>query len=403
MKRPAAAKGSKAAPAGAPGADRFALLFDVRFQHGFYNDADGRCPDLKAVPTPACAEAMRALGMLFRDGRSGFGVFIAPSRVPALLDYVAARPGGWAWLSFLLVPTTPLFVGLTKLPITTNFATQGLHVSNLQVSEQGGGLVFGNAPTLGEEGLCAVAGSTLSVAVAAGGSASLSDLTGQALAEGSAQAGATNVAFSLAGRPYGYYTASASGKRAKASVGALHLPAGTACVGLIDLVLAQPADGSGTAAAFPLPPLQPAGSGAAPAKVTPKPVSLTLAFAPRDTVWQYYVVSKSPGAKFAQNLQISGAAAGAADTGGQGEGVSFKKSAQPLPNGDQAVLFESEVGLTLMRRSTYAFKLSGQRLGPDGSRSPIRVDRLPVAPPTPVWPEEGGDALGGRSEIYVYV
>ncbi len=398
MKSPLAAKGPKAGPSGVAGAgggaDRFTLLFDVRFQHGFYNDADGRCPDLKAVPTPTCAETMRALGLLFRDDDSGFGVFITPSRVPALLDYVRGRPGGWAWLSFLLVPTNRLFVGLTRLPITTNFTTQGLHVSNLQVSAQDGGLVLGRKPTLGEEGLCPVTGTTLSVPVSAGASATLSDLSGLPLAESAA--GASTASFSLAGRPYGYYTAATSGKGAKTSVGALYLPAGASTVGTIDLVLAQPTAKTGTVAAFPLPPLQPTVPGGAAVEVTPKPVSLILAFAPRDTVWQYYVVSKGAAGQFAQTLQVSGGR-------DKLEDVAFKKSSQVLPNGDQAVLFESKVGLTLMRRSPYAFKLSGQRLGPDGSRNPVKIDRLPVAPATPVWPAQGGSGLGGRSEIYVYV
>lgn len=359
-------------------------LFNIAFAHGYYNDRGGVCPDFAVVPTPACADLMASLGLLFRDLGTGFAVLVEAAKVDALVAWLKAH--GWTWLSFQLVSTNAGFVGITNLPITTNTLDQNLHVSNLVTASVNGVPSFGAGSPTGAEAFFPLTGAALAVAAPAGSTVNLSDLSGATVASATAQGGA-GVAFNLTPFPAGYYTvafASAAGKPAAAPKGApagyLYTP-GQPGFGLIDLLLAQPGKGMGTPSAFPV--VLPAGM--------ISPVALTLAFAPRDTFWRYYIVSPATRGVLSPDLAITG------------KNANFTRSSAPLPNGEQAVVFASGTPLTLQRRSTYRFSLSGQRQAPNGGRDGIAVSPLPTAPAAPVWPAASGDPLTGASEIYVYV
>lgn len=358
-------------------------LFTVAFAHGYYNDRGGVCPDFAVVPTQACASLMASLGLLFKDLGTGFVVLVEAARVDALVAWLKADDGRrWTWLSFQLVSTNVNFIGLTNLPITTNTLDQNLHVSNLVTKSAN----FGDGKPTGAEAFFPLTGAALAVASPSGATATLCDLSGAPVATTSAQGGA-GATFNLGPFPAGYYTVAftnAAGKPVAAPKGApagyVYTP-GQPGFGLIDLLLAQPAKGVGTPSAFPV--VLPAGM--------ISPVSLTLAFAPRDTFWRYYIVSPSTRGVLSPDLAITGPAA------------DFTRSSEPLPNGEQAVVFASGKPLTLQRHSKYRFSLSGQRQAPNGGRDGITVNPLPTAPPAPVWPAASGDPLTGASEIYVYV
>jgi hypothetical protein len=381
----------------------FTPLFTVQFQHGYYNATGGKCPDFKVVPTPDCAKRMASLGMLFKDLGAGFVVMIATSRVSALIDYVTGRyssesPGAgyWTWLSFLLVPANPDFIGFTSLPITTNPMLQNLHLSNIAImaSEDQYSLA-GSTGTA--QSFYPVTGASLAVPVPQGLTAALADLSGKPVNAGAA-AGDSGVTFDLTSLPYGYYTLgfrNAQGQAVptpKSYGGAtawLYVPASPQSLCVLDLLLTQPAPNTGLPAAYPIPVLPvPPGSGTPATQL--QPVTLTLPFDARGTYWSYYIVPQSPG-QLSEDLAISGT------------GTSFSKSSEQLPNGDQAVLFTAGTALPLSQVSSYKFTLSGQRQGVNGSRDDIAVNWLPSAPPTPVWPAPSGEALAGSSEIYVYV
>ncbi|MEG3147756.1 hypothetical protein U1839_24160 [Sphingomonas sp. RT2P30] len=369
-------------------------LFDVAFSHGYYNDRGGACPDFAVAPTTGCATLMESLGLLFKDQGTGFVVLADAARIPALIAWLktntrASGPGKgcWAWLSFQLVSNNTNFVGITNLPITTNTLDSNLHVANLATASASGTLTFGAGVPTGAEAFFPLTGAALSIDVPAGSTVSLCDLSGAAVISATAQGGG-GVALDLTSLAAGFYSvarADAAGKPFAAPKGApagyVYLAGQPGSFGLVDLLLAQPGKGIGATAAFPVD----------VAKGTIRPVSLTLAFAPRDTFWRYYIVSPSTRGKLSSDLAI------------EGQGASFTRSSEALPNGDEAVVFAAGTALPLQRISPYHFKLSGQRHAPSGGRDSVQVARLPAAAAAPVWPAASGDVLSGSSEIYVYV
>lgn len=351
-------------------------LFSVRFRHGFYTD--GACTDLGAIPTPAAAALMTKFGLLFRAAAAGFDVYASTARLPAMARYIGSD---WAWLSFLLVPTNPGFIGLTQLPLTINLQQQNLHLSNLA-----------GPPIPDAAALFDLTGPSLTVPVTAGITAQLTDLSGAAVATPRSVT-ETSITFALAGLPIGFYglafqdAAGAATAPPAAYTGPLNVlwTAGAPSalqppLALLDLVLAQP-PGVGKPSDFPLD----------TASATVQPVDLSLVLRPRETIWHYYVVTNGKPGALMDDLAISGGPTG------------FGKSAAVLPNGDTAVLFTADKPLALQQHSRPHFSLSGHRQNTDGGRDIISIDRLPGPPATPVWPLKGGDPLQGSSEIYVYV
>jgi hypothetical protein len=378
-------------------------LFQVRIEHGYYNESGGACPDFQVVPTPDCARLMARLGMVFKDFGTGFSVLVAEARAAAMIDYVRSRysagpdgEGYWTWLTFLLVPTNPGFVGITGLPITTSPTAQNLHLDNRATVDGNQGLVLSGTTGPGPQTLYPVTGPTLSVPTPHGRSASITDLSG-APVQAAATSNADVATFNLKNLPYGFYTVALTARTGKPIAAGgfagtrLYVPAQPLSLAVLDLLLTRPTAGAGDPEAFPIPPMSsPPASGAAPDPAALQPVSLTLPFQPRGTYWLYYVVWQGRGALGA-DLAIGGT------------GTSFAKSNETLPNGDRAMLFTAAAPLPLQQRSSYRFSLSGHRQGADGSRDEIQVPWLPSAPAAPVWPAASGDPLSGNSEIYVYV
>ncbi len=381
-----------------------ATLFQVSFRHGYYNALDGRCPDFSVVPTPDCAALMGRLGLGFRDTGTGFLVQVPAARLPALAGYLASRfgdgpdgQGYWTRLSFQLVLRNPAFFDVTALPLDTTPVGGNFHADNLAVHKhksvtgQGTQFIFGGqggaAPAI-----YPLTGPSLAIPVSKAASVSVCDLSGAAVATATVPAGTATV--SLCGRAYGLYTISVSPASAYAGPAAvLYVPGRPVAAGLLELLLAQPTPGTGQRAAFPIGPLPfPPTAPQPPATVPSRTVPLVLEFEARRTTWQYYVVSQDGRGAFGDDLSITG------------EGATFQRSPEPvtLPDGQSAVLFASSSPLPLRQHSPYKLRLRGQRRGPAGSRDPVAVDRLPVAPAFPVWPSEG-DPSSGRSEIFVYV
>ena len=380
----------------------YITLFDVRFEHGYYNASGGACPDFRVVPTPDCAKLMSQLGMVFKDHGTGFSVLVAQARAEAMIAWVrsryAAGPQGhgyWSWLSFLLVPTNPGFVGITKLPITTNPMVQNLQLDNRTASAVAGRMMLDGSA---DSALYPVVGTSWSVPTPVGRTAALTDLSGAPVAARASVSDDMTV-FDLSGLPYGWYSTALTSKTGKpvAAKGfattRLYVPQNPLSLVVLDLLLTQPVAGVGDPAAYPIPPMAaPPTKAPVPTPAAIQPVALTVAFQPRETYWRYYIVAQGRG-RFADDLAISG-----------GGAVAFTKSAKALPNGDQAVLFTASEALPLRQRAPQRFALSGHRQGADGSRDAISVAQLPTASATPVWPlASPSDALSGSSEIFVYV
>ena len=380
-------------------------LFTVQFQHGYYNASGGKCPDFKVVPTPDCAKKMTSLGLLFKDLGAGFVVLVNTPRIPALIAYVQGRysnasPGAgyWSWLSFLLVPANPDFVGFTSLPITTNPMLQNLHLSNsAAIPSEDVFTLVGTTAGAKPQSFYPVTGASLAVTAPAGFTATLSDLSGARVNAGIV-ASDSGASFDLTSLPYGYYTVgfeNAAGETVPVPPGYtaptswLYVPASPQSLCVLDLLLTQPTPATGSPAAYPISQLPTPPGPASPAPWI-QPVTLILPFEARGTYWRYYIVPQSA-SQFSEDMAISGT------------GATFAKSTEHLPNGDLAVLFTAGTALPLQQVSPYKFKLTGQRQGSNGSRDDIAVNRLPAAPPTPVWPSPSGEALAGSSEIYVYV
>ena len=385
-KRPAAA---------ATPVDGILTLFEIGFRHAYFNRQDGTCPGLlRAQPTKASAAAMARLGLSFHARSTGFAVCVPQSRMAALAAYIAnsARPqaapaGCWAWLSFEVAAEDSGFLGMTALPLDFAPNAAKFHVSNLATATGHDGLHFAGTAPRGQK-IFAVRGPKIAAPTREGRTAQIVDLSGQPLAIAASDAAGAS-SFDLASQPYGFYTLQytpATAKGAGAPSSFVYAPRGDAAFCTIDLVLAQPAEDVGDPNAFPLPP--PGGTAQPP---PPRTVALDLAFEARSTLWRYYVVSQAARGRLASNVAISGTAA------------TFAKTDATLPNGERALAFSADTPLPLRQASPYRFALAGHRKGKDGSKDPIAVAQLPTPSPQPVWPDPGGNAMAGLSEIYVYL
>ncbi|MEJ2407877.1 MAG: hypothetical protein P8Y58_17315 [Novosphingobium sp.] len=380
----------------------YKALFEVSFRHGFYNASGEACPDFKVIPTPECAKMMASLGMVFADRGTGFGVFVAEARVAAMTEYLRTSRQGISnegcrnWLTFLLVPNNSEFVGITSLPITTNPMIQNLHFDNTVTVATDGGFVFGGSEGPGKQALYPVTGASLTVPTPHGRKAVLADISGTHVPVATTvQANVTT--FSLKSLPYGIYTVAFFSRtgRPVATKGVagtyLYVPDQPRSLAVLDLLLEQPSPAIGDEGAYPVQWVEASNGAESQASAVLQPVALTLRFQSRGTYWRYYVVSQNHGGHWAPDLAISG------------DAISFTKSQEVLPNGDQAILFSAASALPLRQSSPYRFHLSGHREGGNGSRDEISIDRLPCAPAAPVWPGPAEEPLSGSSEIYVYV
>ena len=371
------------------------VLFTVQIRHSFYNLQDKRCPDFTVVPTPDCAGLANRLGIFIQVAADGFRVCAPQSRIPAITDAIrrgaTGGQGCWTRLTYCLVLRNPAFYGFTALPLETSPTSQGLYASNLQTTTVRGDLLFGGRNGLGAGALVPVTGATLSFQAPAGTTVTASDIAGQPVRSVTVAAGQPSE-LSLSGLPCDVYTITADPADAYAGPSrVLYTPARPLSAGLMDLLLAQPEDGAGSPAAFPFGPLPDAAADRATPTV--QPVTITLSFEARRTIWKYYVVALSPNGRRAGDLSITG------------EGATFKQASAPvtLPNGETATLFQSTGTLELRQGSPFRFALSGQSQGSDGSRDRVSINPLPVAPAHPVWPASTGNGLSGTSEIFVYV
>jgi hypothetical protein len=376
----------------------YVTLFSVTYRHDYYNADGGICRDLSVRPTPATADLMASLGMLAIDQGIGFAVAVQTQRLPALAAWLRGEPAGsagaWTRLSFLVSSPNPGFLGITNLPLATSFAAQNLYASNLQTVMPGKTIELGQGNGMDAKALTAVTGASLTVAKPATGTAKLSDVSGAAISVPT-QESASGTSYDLSSLPYDRYAltfANAASKPIAAPrswqgpAAWLYVPQPPQSLALLDLMLMQPAAGQGDPSAFPI--TLTAGQPPAVSRV-----DLVMPFGTRGTYWNYYVVAQGRGRSLGSDLQI----------GGGPTGLSFKRSNAALPNGDAAMLFTASDPLPLQQRSTVRLTLAGQRHSADGARDAIKLDWLPSAPPTPVWPPPRADPLAGSSEIYVYV
>ncbi|MFY2563238.1 hypothetical protein ACN469_36920 [Corallococcus terminator] len=112
----------------------FERLLSVDLRHTYFNRSEGRCPALLCRPTAATAAQLKDLGLLFRDEGTAFSVLYDYNRRAQLLKAMERREkvGQWTWLSFVLVPDTPLFVNFTDLPSDFQPTEVNLYFNNLQ-------------------------------------------------------------------------------------------------------------------------------------------------------------------------------------------------------------------------------------------------------------------------------
>jgi hypothetical protein len=291
-------------------------LFSLAIRHGFYNDAGGVCEDLAIDPAPDCALLMRRLGITFHNFGADAVIGIAAERMLGLIDWLG-RKAPAARLAFTLTPRAPGFPGITDLPWNDVARRRKLYVTNMATAMLGAGPIRLG----GTEGV------------------------------------------------------SASMLRAATDI---LKPAAPRAIGLVDLLLTQPAPGIGDPLSYPV---------AADGAVTP--VALELRFAARATCWRYHVMAMQ--GRLGDSLTIAGT------------GACFERSVAQLPGGTEGAVYIADTPLPLRRRSPYRFSLTGERRDGNGRRAPIHVACLPVAPASPVWPADTGDPGKAFSDIYVYV
>ena len=122
-------------------------LFQVRFEHSYYNNNDFRCPDFEVRPTVATRQLLTSLGLLFKDEGIGFSVLYNRLRSELLLDYLRrqfqrppspdgdAGEGVWTRLSFVLCLRNTYFVNFTDVPIDLSSSEANLYFTNRWAEE----------------------------------------------------------------------------------------------------------------------------------------------------------------------------------------------------------------------------------------------------------------------------
>ena len=382
--------------------DRYTLLFRIDFRHRFFNNVQDHCPGFTVTPSPDSVALMSQLNLLFRAGEAGFAVYYNRADAQGLTAYLRAQsatpaspgdgqPGCWTRLTFTLQSGNADFVNITDLPITTNPNQQNLYACNSQAHADGPVIRFCRGDYLSQQDLYPVTGTEMTVPVSPGQVVTVTDLSGAVVKKEPApppSAQAVQITIDFSGLPLGIYTVTtADGDGTEVSASTVVYTVGDpAPLCLLDVLLTQP--NPSMTGIYPVPPLwedQGGGDDDAMGNVT-----YVLPFQARSTQWRYYLSPLGPGGTFS-GLRI------------EGSGADFTQAPQPvlLPNGIPAVLFTSLSALPLRQYPTQRFRLTGQRSDPDGSEQDIKIDPLPAAAASPVWPAAaGGD--GGVSEIFIY-
>lgn len=381
-----------------PGGAIYALLYAVQVRHLYYNGvADGRCPDLMVVPTPQSADLIADLGLVFKAQADGFALFYNVKRLDSLQQWLrdqtvpdgGGNDGGagcWARLSFQFAARTADFVSISDLPIDTNPYRENFFLSNqtahgATATDQLATLCPGDRVQASD--FQPVSGSSLTVTVPKGADAVIvRDLSGASVLTQPVVGPQADVMVDLSSLPYDSYSL-------WAAIDGAEQPADPAQVaynqqvpqplGLVDILFSAPLPDS--AGLYPLS----VWDDAAPVGG----LCYRLPFAARSTFWQYYIVNAAGEGRL-ENLAISG----------DGADFTLSSTPVPLPTGQAAWCFAAASPLALRRIPPQRFRLTGTRVRGDGSRQNIKVDVLPAAPATPVWPADADGAC--LSQIYVY-
>ncbi|MBS0473207.1 MAG: hypothetical protein JSR60_19210 [Proteobacteria bacterium] len=396
----------------------YKCLFKVVIRHGYNDLTHGRCRAFSVFPSPTSAEMMAAQGMVFHDDGAGFSVYIRESQIDSFVRYLRRQGSDtngdgmeyWTWISFVLVPQDPLFVGITSLPIDTNPLYVNLYGTNQQAHHDGVVTLLNPGAAMGAGERRMLTDAQFSVQVPGpfdqivvrdiSGKIVLttpsdaeierakdeaSDLEGQD--PDTALGDLYYVQVDLSSLPLGLYT-----YRVLPRLG-LETPPVTVLYSaakpnpplvFLDILFSQPDEHQ--PGIYPVPPLydeQPIRSEDVGGLV------YDLRFATRETWWQYYVVSRQPGSTL-HDLAIAG------------DGIVFNRALEPvlLPSGQLATLFQSDDTVAMREIPPQRLTLTGMRRDAKGKLSPISVDPLPTAPVAPVWPAPKDKIVTERSDVY---
>jgi hypothetical protein len=387
------------------GQNIFKRLFSVRIHHQYYTQDRGLCPDFRISPAPESARLMASLGLVFKDEGIGFSVFVDPTGLTRLINYLRRNArdqsdgsGFWTLLSFLMIPVNPLFVGITALPIDTDPMQVNLFACNSQAHRKKAEIILAKGAYLDTDSLYPTVGANVVLAVPANTCwvvvSGLSGAPVQSNAVAPVASPSATVSLDLGDLPFGYYTIGlqdADGATIVASAyprTVLYVAARPTSLGLLDMLFTQPRpDMSGV---YPIPPLFDLAPDQVPTPDQVGEVEYVVPFDARATYWQYYVVSQTPDSRFT-DLSI------------EGPGATFTRQKKPvvLPGGAIATLFKAGTSLPLRQPSPQRFQLQGSRRSDKAQENDIVVACLPVAPGAPVWP--GPTKETGTSEMFVYV
>lgn len=369
---------------------RFRPLFTVLISHSYYDADDDRCRDFRIQPTPTSQDLMQSLGLVFKDWGTGFSVFVDEARLDGLVNYLRRQSGDhglWSWLSFIMVPTNTAFVGITAMPLSTAPIRLNFYMSNQQAREAPDRNAILAAGPLSADIFYPPTGTFLTVPIQpdtqeiwainiAGDVAIQQEIP-------KLEQDLTQYQLDFSTVPMGlYWIYLFNGIDLTLLWPLLYTDTGAVPLGFIDLILTRPTPT--TPGVYPVPPVD-------EGPVNPADIGLVtylLRFEARSTRWRYYVASQVPGTLHDVTIH--------------GQGTEFsQRSRVILPTGQPALLFEAANDLPLRQQSAQRFRLRGVRRGPDGRENAVRVDCLPVAPGTPVWP--GVSEQSGTSEMYIYV
>jgi hypothetical protein len=397
--------------------DAYVTLFSVTLTHNYYNRNNNLCPDFRVLPTPASASLMASLGLLFRDEGTGFCVLIQPNDLPRLTDYlrshaqiVAEKPEYWTRLTFLLTMDSPLFIGITELPINTKPTQQVLYARNTQAHSSDSTIILAKGAFLDRSARHRGVGTELAVTLPENtATVTVSDISGAVVIQAPVakpvpndqQRYAQRASLSFADLPNDLYTIKiydAAGKAIKSATyprTVAYVPGTPPTMGLLDILFTQPKPGAtppkpGTRGFYPLTPVPANGSAQLSSNA-----AYVVPFNARGTYWEYYVVSQDPAATLS-NLRIEPVTPAK---------VTFQTQTDPapLPDGSVPAVLRSKTTLPLRQLQPERFRLTVRRTDSAGRTNDIVVNPLPLAPGSPVWPGPADQPMTGTSEMFVYV
>ncbi|HEX2580466.1 MAG TPA: hypothetical protein VHL08_00635 [Dongiaceae bacterium] len=326
-------------------AQHYEALFRVRTRHGYYNKVEFHGAGLQIRPTSTSVELMQRLGLLFVTEATGFAVLYPKNRANQLLAWLRrdALQSLNNRLDFKLLVRDRSFTTVTELPLTLRLDREAFFWSNTAIYRREREVFLTPLEQMAE--------------------------TLRHLAPTSVRLKPPSDATFIKLRD----------PESEVRVGSERLPT----LAFLSFLLACPPDSLDSEE--DIYPVRLENSSEPVATQT-----YLLSFEARSAFWSYWVIPRDG---VSRRLRI--------ETGR--EDIQFGQAhPDKLPDGREALRFDSQSSLQLFQQSPFRFKLRGQRAGSHMEEETLRSP-LPVASTWQSKKSEGSEGERAQANIYLYL